>query len=59
MAKLTIYADGDRNLEVIKITNNMTAALERKICECAPGNAAEAQEFDLRRGDFLIVRIED
>jgi hypothetical protein len=57
--EVTIYADGAKNVEVIRISNDPAAPTERTVCECAPGNAPECHQFNLRRGDFLIVRLED
>ena len=59
MTSATIYADGDRNLEVIRVSNDPSAPVERKVCDADPNGSPKAEGFKLRRGDFLIVRIEE
>lgn len=54
---VTIYADGGRSIEVIHVGNDPRAPIERTVCQ--PGEQPESHGFKLRRGDFLIVRIED
>jgi hypothetical protein len=56
---VTIYADGARNIEVVRISNDPSAPVARIICEAVPGGSPESHGFKLRRGDFLIVRVEE
>lgn len=54
-----MYADGDRNIEVVRVSNDPTAPVERKVCDASPGGSPTPESFKLRRGDFLIVRIDE
>ena len=56
---VTIYADGSRNIEVVQVTGDPRAPVERTMLLADGDGQPEPKSFMLRRGDFLIVRRED
>lgn len=53
---VTMYADGVRRIEVVRIPSHPGAQVERTILEPEPGGAPDPTSFTIYAGDILMVR---
>ena len=55
-ARITLFNDGTGlDIEVVEVSNSFAATPRRIVLE--PGKDPSSETIDLRKGDFLIIRV--